>query len=143
MPDVSFTTLVRGDSYTARWERPTLIVAGTPAEAVALNQLLADFDATANAAGLDWNTTVVVALARERVGSGGYGVTIERLTRESAGVRLVARLTAPSPGSMVTEALTVPYHVVAVARDELPDASGTPWTAVNQDGVFLAETTYP
>jgi hypothetical protein len=141
--DVPFVTLAQGDSYTARLENPTLLLAGTPAEVARINGWLAGSDASASLEGVDLATTVVVALFRGQVGSSGYGVTIERLTRDSAGVRLVARLTAPGAGQMVADVIAYPYHLIAVPRDQIPDALGTRWTAVTPDGVLLVEAAYP
>lgn len=94
-------------------------------------------------AAVDLTSDVLVGLFVGRRPRGGYGVTIEKVVPTATGACVIARLTAPSPGSDAIDVETYPYHVIAVPRDQVPLTPGTVWTAISQDGAPIAETVVP
>lgn len=52
--------------------------------------------------------------------TGGYGVSVDRVTARRDVVEIRATFARPGPGAIVTQALTSPFVVVDVPRGELP-----------------------
>lgn len=67
---------------------------------------------------------IVACLGERR--SGGYAIEIVSVEVADDALIVRVRETAPAPGSVNTQALTAPYHVVRVARTTLP----VRWVAV-------------
>lgn len=76
---------------------------------------------------------VLVAAHQGEQRTGGYGIRVDRIERDGDRLVVHATLASPAPGSMVTQALTSPAHVVSIAEADLAgartaillDASGT------------------
>lgn len=88
-------------------------------------------DQTAGAAAPPGRVLVAVYQGQQR--TGGHGIRVDRIERDGDRLVVHATLASPPPGSFVTQALTSPAHVVAVAAADLDglrtavllDASGT------------------
>ena len=72
---------------------------------------------------VDFQEEMVVGVFSGAKATGGYGIEIKRVELD-AGKRMLVLWaeTAPAPGSMVTEALSQPYHIVKLKRQNLPVA---------------------
>ena len=76
---------------------------------------------------------VLVAAYQGGQRTGGYGIRVDRIERDGDRLVVHATFASPAPGSMVTQALTSPAHIVSVAEADvagartaiLLDASGT------------------
>ena len=138
-----FVSVARGDSFTADLTAPTLLVAGSPDEARHLTMLLSEPEMAHQVAAVDVGADWVVAVFRGRMGSSGYGVTIQEICRKPDRVQIIVELTDPDPAQNVSDVITYPYHVVRVPRDRVPDTSGMVWAVYATDGTLLAETVRP
>jgi hypothetical protein len=70
---------------------------------------------------VDWSTEMVVVVALGMRPSGGYSVEIEKVTASPDTLDVHAREDQPGPYCGVTDALTDPFHAVAmVAHDGQP-----------------------
>ncbi len=51
--------------------------------------------------------------------TGGYAISVDRVTRDGDRLIVRATFTAPAPGGVVTQVLTSPAHVVAIASADM------------------------
>ena len=72
---------------------------------------------------VDFQEEMVLGVFAGEKRTGGYGIEITGVALE-AGKQVLVRWaeTSPAPGSIVTEALTQPYHIVKLKRQNLPVA---------------------
>lgn len=69
---------------------------------------------------VDFEREMVIAVTLGRRSTGGYGIEITRVERMGNGIRVEVTRTAPAPGAMTIQALTAPFHFVAVPTSDLP-----------------------
>jgi hypothetical protein len=140
---ITFESLEQDESYTAKLDKPTLFVAGSAAEATHFTKWLNSSDVTKRIQGVDFNTTLVVAVFRGQVGSSGYGIAIQQIGVAAGTVQLKVNLTQPAPGQNVSAAMAYPYDIVVIPRKKLPLVPGTNWAVHSSQGKLLVETKYP
>ena len=75
--------------------------------------------------------------------SGGYGIHVVNVSVEESHIRLTVVVTSPLPSQAVFAAMTHPFHVVVIAKEDIVSPPGTTWSMVTKDGKVLAETVYP
>ncbi len=104
---------------------------------------------------VDWDQVVVFVALMGQKRTGGYSITVDRVTVRDGTLLVQVRETAPAPGEMTIQVLTAPYHVVAVPRRALPAAPFTVrvlsaqgvWEiqvpTVEADALYLARPTGP
>jgi len=65
---------------------------------------------------------MVIAVFSEEKRTGGYGIEITRVEEnlEKGQMEVFFLETHPSPNSMVTQALTQPYHIVKLKKVDIP-----------------------
>jgi hypothetical protein len=66
---------------------------------------------------IDFGRDMVIAVFLGTRNTGGYGIEITGIV-ESSTVKVYAKEKTPEPGSMVTMALTQPYHIVKLQKVE-------------------------
>lgn len=71
---------------------------------------------------VDYQTAVVIALFRGLQGSSNYQAVIQQVLRDGDRLIVAADLWEPSPYYASTTALTYPYHLITIARKDLPSA---------------------
>lgn len=67
---------------------------------------------------IDFSAEMVVGLFLGQKRTGGYTVEITRAELDGSNLRFYYREQSPTPGAMVTQALTQPYHLVRLSRSE-------------------------
>lgn len=110
--DTPFETLDRG-AFSAIRQR-TYVVARTTEEVAALWYAHRGVPPPPIVAG----RTVIAVFAGERL-TGGHQIDVDRVEVLGGRLRVRVRDTAPPPGSLVTQSLTYPYHIVAIAPTNL------------------------
>ncbi|MBU6400270.1 MAG: protease complex subunit PrcB family protein [Verrucomicrobia bacterium] len=71
---------------------------------------------------VDFNRDMVIAVTMGQQRTGGYAIEIVRVEPVGPQLRVVVKPSAPRPGAMTIQALTAPFHFVAVPRSDLaPD----------------------
>jgi len=114
---VSLTTIQKG-SYSGVRE-PLQIVIRDQQEWVALWARHTSIrDKSPPAQEIDFSAEMVVALFLGQKSTGGYSVEITRAGLDGSNLRFYYRERSPTPGAMVTQALTQPYHLVRLSRSE-------------------------
>ncbi|NOZ48794.1 MAG: protease complex subunit PrcB family protein [Chloroflexi bacterium] len=78
-------------------------------------------DARELLANVDYGRFFAVAVFQGNQKSGGYKVTIERLSVKEHELRICAIFLEPGPHQPVTTLETSPYHIVKFATTDLPD----------------------
>ena len=68
---------------------------------------------------IDFAKEMVIAVTLGRKRTGGYAIEILSVAAEDKKLKVTVKRTAPAPGAMVTQALTAPFHFVAVPRSDL------------------------
>lgn len=71
--------------------------------------------------------------------TGGYAIAIDRITRDGDRLVIRATFTVPSPGGIVTQVLTSPAHVVAIASGDMAGVRTV--VLLDQSGAERARTT--
>lgn len=71
-----------------------------------------------NTMSVDFSKYNVVAVSMGQQRSGGYSITIKKVTVEGNTAQVLVKKTAPEPGAMVTMALTAPYCIAAIPKTE-------------------------
>ena len=122
--EVAATSQARDDSG------PTLIVGTTDATRATISQLVSGATASAG--------RVLVAAFQGQQNTGGYSVQITAIERNGDQLVVHAAFVVPGPGTMVTQVLTSPAHIVSIAA---ADATGVRLAIlVDQTGVEVART---
>lgn len=67
---------------------------------------------------VDFAAEMVVGLFLGQKSTGGYSVEITRAEMDGSDLRFYYRERSPTPGTIVTQALTQPYHLVKLPRHE-------------------------
>ncbi|MGE5306680.1 MAG: protease complex subunit PrcB family protein [Alphaproteobacteria bacterium] len=71
---------------------------------------------------VDFQTEMIVAVFAGEKSTGGYSIEITRIQEDTTkhALEFIVHESKPPPGAMVIQALTQPYHIVKLARIELP-----------------------
>jgi PrcB C-terminal len=125
---VPFSTLDKG--LTSGVREPTQLVIRTHDDWAALWGRHMQIQPAPQAPPVDFSRDMVVALFMGERPTGGHRIEITRVERADSGLSVRYRSQAPDPGTMVSQALTQPFHLVTLPRDESPV-------------VFIAETPTP
>src|SRR5712692_2662114 len=84
--------------------------------------------------------TLVAALQGQQR-TGGYAIRITSIERDGARLVVHATFTTPAPGSLVTQILTSPVHVVAIAQADAAGARAA--LLLDSTGAERARATLP
>ena len=107
-----------GKGYRSGVRAPLQVVARNQGEWAALWRQHVSNDLTSRPPpAVDFDKEVIVALFLGDKPSGGYDVQISRAEQSSDALTIYYREKSPSPGSMVTQALTQPFHIVRIIGD--------------------------
>jgi hypothetical protein len=68
---------------------------------------------------VNFETEMVLAAAMGLKSTGGYSITIRRVERTADRLKIYVVEQSPGPNDIVTQALTAPFHFVAVPRTDL------------------------
>jgi hypothetical protein len=107
-----------------------------PASTFPPDALQAGREATRNASSI-----ALIAFAGVKATS-GYRVTIDTLGIENNRLIVIVREQHPDEDATVEPAMTLPYHVIAVPRDALPDGV-TQIAFQDTTGTILTQQPYP
>lgn len=110
---VSFKAIDRG--LQSHIESPREVVVRTPAEWIALWKEHAPDRPRPKA---DFARSTVVGVFLGSRPTGGHGVEITAIAREGATLTVTYREQQPRPDAMVTQVITMPYHLVSIPRFE-------------------------
>jgi hypothetical protein len=122
---VPFSTLDKG--LTSGVREPTQLVIRTRDDWAALWGRHMQLQPAPEAPPVDFSRDMVVALFMGERPTGGHRIEVTRVERADAGLAVHYLSHGPDPGTMVSQALTQPFHLVTIPRDESPV-------------VFIAET---
>jgi hypothetical protein len=67
---------------------------------------------------VDFSREMVVGIFAGERETGGFQVEITVVERTASGLRVLYRVREPEPGAVLTQALTQPYHLIRLARDD-------------------------
>jgi len=65
---------------------------------------------------IDFRSEIVVAVFRGEQTTGGYGIQIQSILESESEVTVYSEVSVPSPGGMVTQAFSQPYHIVKIPK---------------------------
>ncbi|MEZ4864616.1 MAG: protease complex subunit PrcB family protein [Caldilineaceae bacterium] len=99
-----------------------LLIVTSSDQVVGLQQMVSAED-FAQLHQVDYQSQAVIALFRGVQGSNGYQTIIQRVSREGDRLVVHAELWSPSPYYAATTALTYPYHLIKLAKADLPAQS--------------------
>ena len=85
---------------------------------------------------VDYQTSAVIALFRGLQGSSNYQTMIQQISRHGDRLIVAADLWEPGLGYASTAALTYPYHLVTIARKDLP----SPQTILQLEPTLITPT---
>lgn len=74
----------------------------------------------AEAPPVNFNEEMVVAVFLGEQSTGGYGITIDKITETPAGLQVKYSVNVPDPDDMVIQILTAPTHWVAIKKSDAP-----------------------
>jgi hypothetical protein len=115
---VQFSTLDKG--LTSGVREPTQVVIRTRDDWAALWGRHMQIQPAPQAPPVDFSRDMVVALFMGERPTGGHRIEITRVERTDSGLSVRYRSQAPDSGTMVSQALTQPFHLITIARDEAP-----------------------
>lgn len=116
---VPFSTVAEG-SFSGIAE-PTQVVIRNPDEWVALwRRHIRNQVGAPSAPPVDFSRKMVVGIFMGQRGTGGYAIEITKVERDEARLRVFCRSQSPDPGAILTQALTQPFHVIELPRDDGP-----------------------
>jgi hypothetical protein len=112
---VPFKTVDRG--LQSHIEKAREVVVRTPAEWIALWKEHAPDRPQPK---VDFARSIIVGVFLGSRPTGGHGVEITAITREGTTLTVTYREQQPRPDAMVTQVITMPYHLVSIGRFEGP-----------------------
>jgi len=65
---------------------------------------------------INFNDEMIIAVFQGSHSTGGYSIEITKIIKKENSVEVFVKETTPSPGSMVTQAITQPYHIVKTKK---------------------------
>ena len=68
---------------------------------------------------VDFSKEMVIAATMGEQRTGGYSIEIVRVEPKGTTLSIAVRLSSPPPGAITIQALTAPFHFVAVPRSDL------------------------
>ncbi|MBI4326069.1 MAG: protease complex subunit PrcB family protein [Chloroflexi bacterium] len=68
---------------------------------------------------IDSGKEMVIMVTMGRKSTGGYAIEIMSVVEAADRLQITVKRTTPRPGAMTIQALTAPYHFVAVPRSDL------------------------
>lgn len=116
---VPFSTLAKG--LTSGVREPTRVVIRSRDDWVALwGQHMQIQAAPPSAPPVDFSRDMVVALFMGERSTGGHQIEVTHVERADSGLAVRYRSQSPDPGAMVSQALTQPFHLITIPRDDGP-----------------------
>ena len=116
---VPFSTLAKG--LASGVAQPTQIVVRTQNDWAALwSRHMRTQIASPPPPPVDFSRDMVVALFMGERPIGGYAIEVTRIERTDSGLSVHYRSTRPDPAAMQAQALTQPFHLVALPRTDDP-----------------------
>lgn len=142
VPTIDFISIANGNSNTAELDDPTIFVAGSAKEIEPFIGWL-DEGVANRIRRIDFNSSFVVAVFSGRMGSDGYGITIQRINLVSEVVKIEVKITEPAPDRAYSDVITYPYGMILINREKLQVTNGTVWSVYAPDGTMLTQISYP
>jgi hypothetical protein len=139
-----FQTLAQAEFLSGTDGKTRLTVAATAQEgdafAVKLRKASAPPAALERLYQIDYRSSFALLVVRQSVGSGGFQITVQEITRQGNQVSIRVSFGSPNPNEVQIQSFTAPYHLVTVSK------SGT-WGqpihfVVLADNQVIAETTH-
>ena len=115
---LSFSTVELGVSSGIR--EPTRIVARTSREWLVVWARHVQSIGAVVPPPVDFSREMVVGVFMGERETGGYQIEIIEVERTASALRVHYRTRSPEPGALLTQALTQPFHLIRLARDESP-----------------------
>ncbi len=118
---VSFTTIDQGTQSGVR-QRKSLVIKSAEEWESLLQTHRMPHGSAASGAPIDFNREMVVAVFMGEKPSGGYGIAITRIEAdyENQQLHITVRERNPPPNTLSTQALTQPYHIIKLAKIDVP-----------------------
>lgn len=69
---------------------------------------------------VDFSKYTIVAVFMGRASTGGYAITVYDVVDTGSSILVKVEKTQPGPGTIVTQALTQPYHIIQIAKTDKP-----------------------
>jgi hypothetical protein len=114
---VPFSTLAKG--LASGVGQPTQVVVRDPNDWAALwSRHMRTQIAPPPPPTVDFSRDMVVALFMGERSTGGYAIEVTRIERIDSSLSVHYRITRPDPGAMQAQALTQPFHLVALPRTD-------------------------
>jgi len=113
---VSFSTVELGVSSGIR--EPTRVVARTSREWLVVWARHAQPVGAVVPPPVDFSRDMVVGVFMGERDTGGYQIEITGVERTAEVLRVQYQVREPEPGAVLTQALTQPFHLVRLARDD-------------------------
>lgn len=115
--DVSFQTVVKGSRSGVR--ESLQVIARSPSEWDALWKRHVSIETNPPPPpAIDFNKQIVIGVFVGEKPTGGYDVEIIRAEQTDGALVIHHREKSPVPGGIVIQALTQPFHIIRVARDD-------------------------
>ncbi len=147
---IPFESVARGNSLNSELatreglDAPALVVARSRAEAECFIGLLNPSTAKQVAAerirGMDFKREWVVVVIRGRMGSGGFGISVEEIKRAPEGINVRVNLIDPDPRVFQQANMPHPFHIIRVPRGEVNSAPQGEWFVRTLRGKPLTQT---
>jgi len=112
---VKFRTIEK-EFQSNRKERGILVIYDAAEWARAWNEIHANQTPQPALPPIDFSRSMVIIAFQGEKPTGGYEISIERITRVGNNLRVTLRDTRPGRNCEVTQALTSPYHIIETAK---------------------------
>lgn len=116
--ELSFETIAQSDIINYREEKPALFVITNDDEIDTLvpNVLAEDPALVDQLRQLDYDRFFAILVLQGLKSTGGFSVTVQRISRQNNQVTVQVQFIEPGPGTRITAAFTSPYHLIAVSK---------------------------
>lgn len=135
MNELPFETLANGASFHAMAAKPRLQVLTSKEDAAPLLRALGDKKLAGRIQEIDFGASLIVAVFRGRMGSSGYGITVQKVCAAQDSIQLTVDLS--DPAGMAASVITYPYHLILLSREVIGDTTKASWLVYTSEGKLL------
>lgn len=133
-------TIAQADLLVAQIEEPALYIFSDPDAFKEIAEWFSPEQRDA-VAGIDYNSYYLAAAFYGVASTSGHSITVQEVYVEGDVVKVIAAREGVPEGSMASDVISYPYHLVTIPKDGLDVPEGALWELIDTEGVLLATFT--
>lgn len=112
---IAFYSIAKGE-YSGIEEKRQIVITGIEALRNIWTEVFSIYHPAPGLPEIDFEKNTIIGVFMGTLSTGGYSIEIVEITETAKHILVKYRVSSPSPGSMVTMALSQPYHIVSMLK---------------------------